>query len=215
MNLPFPVLVLLAASRGQAIHGVRYVIWTLIFSTVFNLVEIADNCVPSEEQIPNMALMRVGALSFVMLLPFDWRFALRAMDANSDVFLTLRRGHLEQLRGRILVAKDIGFVAYFSDANVCDLSGLVNGREVAKLSPDQRMRRCAAENPEAAYLSSSQALIFNRYLNVSGWPVCETMDLKNVSGADTHYLAVPAMQANELCAPVEGPKPPLGQFSRS
>ncbi len=213
MNSPFPLLVLLSSLRGQAIHGVRYVLWALVFSIVFNILEIAEQ--PSESISFSAAWVpfaKWAVIPLVLLLPLDWHFAWRAMSASTQSFERMQQSHLDQFRNLSLVSSDIGFISYFSGARVCDLEALVNGREMARLSPLERMRHCAEQHPDFVYLSSSQATDFNRFFHVADWEVCQTFELKNVGTQDTHYLAVPPQHAAQDCSSFGGSKGQLQTF---
>ena len=54
-------------------------------------------------------------------------------------FDSMRRQDLGVFAGRPGVAADIGFIGYFADGRICDLSGRVQGREFARLSTTDRM----------------------------------------------------------------------------
>lgn len=44
-------------------------------------------------------------------------------------------GLLGQLSGLHGVSMDVGYIGYFTHARLCDMSGFVNGRAVARLGP--------------------------------------------------------------------------------
>ncbi len=119
-NLPFPTLILLAAIRGQQIHGVRYMIWTLIFSVVWNILSGASVS----------KLRPIFLPAFVCLLMISWIFELPIMlrvdRGRAQNFDAMDHAHLEQLHGGGM-AGDVGFIGYFSKAPICDLNGLING----------------------------------------------------------------------------------------
>jgi hypothetical protein len=90
--------------------------------------------------------------------------------------------------GARAVAADIGFLGYFSRAEVCDLNGLINGRAFAGLSSDQRAHQCAEWRPMVAFLTESQRRLLTPYLDVAGWTQCGHVDFTNFASPDRHAL---------------------------
>ncbi len=107
--------------------------------------------------------------------------------------------HLEVLRARRGVASDIGYIGYFTGADICDLAGLVNGREAARLSSKERVYACAGTKPEFMFLNSSQFGPMAAATAVDDWKVCGQYDFTNVRTADRHYLLVRPELAEEVC----------------
>jgi hypothetical protein len=103
------------------------------------------------------------------------------------------------LQSHLGVAGDVGYLSYFSRSKVCDLSGLVNGRVTARMSAEQRVQNCAAQNPDFALLNSSQADGLGADLNVSTWKVCGEYDFGNLRDPDRHYLLVAPELAASTC----------------
>ena len=185
-NLPFPVLMLLAAARGQQIHGVRYIIWALLFSIAWNLMATA--AVPS----PRPVLLSALACVLIVCWIFELPVALRIDRGRSANLSAMENGHLDQLRGEGL-AEDVGFVGYFSAAPICDLSGLVNGRVAAQMTIVQRTEVCLARKPSFLFLSGSQIGYLDNMFRLnsqSDWLDCGHVDFPNVGSDDSHWLLV-------------------------
>jgi hypothetical protein len=183
-NLPFPVLVLLAAAKGQQIQGIRYVVWALLFSIAWNLLATAT--VPQPRTAFLVAFTCVLLVCWTVELPLS-----RKIDqGRSETFETMEHAHLDRLHGEGL-ASDVGYVAYFSGAPICDLSGLVNGREAARLTTNQRAQACVARNPSFLFLTAPQIGYVDRSYsssNQTNWLDCGNVDFTNIRSSDRHWL---------------------------
>jgi hypothetical protein len=100
---------------------------------------------------------------------------------------------------KTIIASDVGFISYFTDAQTCDLAGLVNGRTMATMTPEQRMAHCVQQSPAMLFLSSSQIHDIEGYLRLDEWSVCGVYDFTNVRSNDPHYLIVPSKAASSVC----------------
>jgi len=217
-NVPLPLVVLLACLRGQGIQGVRYVLWPLLFSTAWNALEWDKSQHARDAAGGPLRWAAWGyAVMLVCLLPFDWRFAHRAMAGRANTFEAMRNAGLDRFRGLPLLAGDVGFIGYFSGADVCDLNGLVNGRDAARLSEWERIHLCVSRHPQVLFLSAAQASDVGQVIPLGHWLVCEQVDFTNARGGDRHYLMVPREAAPSTCpgdsssVPVaEGPPRPAG-----
>ncbi len=201
-NLLFPLVLLASATRGQQIQGIRYFGWTLFFPLLWNLLRVAGG-----DQRPAPGFARgLGALLllfFVALLPaFVWEaktFHRLFLDRGAALNQFRAQGQLGSLRGQLGVAEDVGFVGYFTQGDICDPYGLVNGRAAAKLKYAQRFDQCMAMHPVFAFGSREflQKVTFQRSL--AGWSVCGAYPFDNVRSPDVHYLAVAPEQARLAC----------------
>jgi hypothetical protein len=210
-NLPFPVLLILACLRGQEIQGVRTVIWPLMFTTVWNVLQlenlrkhIAPAEIPKPSRIP--LVWAYGAF-LLCLLPVDWHYAMHAMMGRAATFLEMRDGGLARFQHSTIVAGDVGFISYFTGGYTCDIDGLVNGREAAKMKPKERIAACAAMHPELLFLTTPQVKRVEEEMPIGTWTNCGHYDFTNVIGTDRHYLLVPNPS---LCpVPTQSPTPDL------
>lgn len=204
-NSMFPIVVALSCMRGQAVQGVRYFLWAMLFSIAWNLWTLARS--PEQPRLQNMALV-VSGLLIVCLLPLDTYYGGHTMLGRAETFQQMRSSQLDRLSGHIMLADDIGFISYFSQANVCDLNGLVNGRDFAALTQSQRIQACVARRPDALFLTTVRVQMMRSYIPAfeQEWTPCEKIDFTNVHSNDTHYLLVRTEKASTLC-----PTPQLHQ----
>ncbi len=209
-NAYFPLVIALACVRGQRIEGVRHVLWTIEFSLGWNILQLArwdtshENLSIMPPSLVRKAVYAVAAF-LVLLLPVDWAIAQRVMGQRALTFLKMRNSDFHEFQGKVVVAADIGFIGYFSDGQVCDLNGLVNGRAAAQASRDQRYQSCAQMQPATLFLSSNQMQLLGNYLDLHSWVPCQTYDFVNVRSLDRHYLLVPASEGPRECARLGGP----------
>jgi hypothetical protein len=216
-NAPFPVIFLLAMVRGQSVQGIRYLLWCFLFSITWNALQLWKeqrvHLSASASIVPWLKAVGVVYAIFILcVLPFDWRLGTRAMLGRGATFLEMRSDGLDVFRGKTVVAGDVGFIGYFSGADVCDTSGLVDGREQAKRTPAERMSWCANSHPAALFVQADQAKRLDDDLPVGQWIACQHVDFRNVEGLDRHYLVVPPEDAESLCARFGGPIGALSEF---
>jgi hypothetical protein len=185
-NLPFPALILLAATKGQQIQGIRYVLWALLFSIVWNLLMSAR--VGQWRPAVLAAFICALLVSWIIELPR----VLRVDRGRASTLWVMEHGNLDRLHGEGLAA-DVGYLGYFSGAPLCDLSGLVNGRAAAIHTDSERAELCVASKPAFLFLSATQrgALDHKNHLNShEDWIECGTVDFTNVNSDDRHWLMV-------------------------
>jgi len=119
------------------------------------------------------------------------RALLRINKDATITFLRMRADGLNALAGRRGVAADVGFISYFSQGNICDLSGLVNGRGLAAASNEVRARSCAAQSPEFAFLDSTQRESLQPYLDLRSWVKIDEFPHSNAFAVrEVHELLV-------------------------
>jgi hypothetical protein len=198
-NIFFPTVLMLSSLRGQEIQGVRYFAWTFFFSTVWNILELSyTEAAAPAERISLIPLYGFLALLLVAL-PFEVTTMHRVLRARSATIRSFEAQHLEVLSERRGIAFDIGYIGYFSRANICDLAGLVNGRAAAKLTKPQRFVACAASDPDFVFLTAGQLNELARLKDLKSWTGCGQYDLVNVHSQDRHYLVVRPSLAEEVC----------------
>lgn len=207
-NSMFPILVALSCMRGQAVQGVRYFLWAMLFSIAWNLWTLARGA--EQPRIQNAALI-ISALLIVCVLPLDIYYGSRTMLGRAETFQQMRSSQLDRLNGHVMLADDIGFISYFSQANVCDLNGLVNGRSFAALTQQQRIQACVDLKPDALFLTTLRIKIMRAYIPdlEQQWTPCKKIDFPNVHSNDTHYLLIRTEKVATLC-----PAPQLHQSMR-
>jgi len=209
-NSLFPLTIALACLRGQEIQGIRYLVWTMFFSILWNIFEL--EMVPparaSTERDTGHLLAYALIAVVILVQPFEARAMYHVLRGRAKIMDTMEGQHLDVLRGRLGITADVGTIGYFSKADICDLNGLVNGRAAAAMSPAQRVAACAARNPGFLFLSAGQLAELSPYITISQWDVCgDDYDFTNVRSEDLHYLIVPATDAAPLCKAATGSVP--------
>ncbi|MDE3103777.1 MAG: hypothetical protein KGK08_01260 [Acidobacteriota bacterium] len=205
-NLPFPILLVLASVRGQEIQGSRYIVWTFFYSLLWNILELGSAPAESSPQ-PWLGGDRLFLLPVVVvclaLQPVEARDMYRVLTSRATTLHRFEAEQMSVLAGQRGIASDIGFIGYFTQADVCDLAGLVNGREAARLTYRQRLERCTAQPAQFLYLDAGQLTDVGLHLDLRDWRVCDTFDFANVRTMDRHYLLIPAAD-EPLCTRITG-----------
>ena len=209
-NSLFPVVLLIAAQRGQQVQGVRYFLWTLVFPTLWNLLELrwsASEPAPSTERTLRFAGYAVACLLLV-LAPIESVLLNKEFRRREQSLAEFRAQHLERLSSMQLVAFDVGYIGYFTQSPLCDMAGLVNGRARAAMPFKDRVKACAAEHPQYAFVSGFSLWELSQALDLKGWSICSVYDLANLRASDVHYLiASPAATAEVCAATGDAPQP--------
>jgi hypothetical protein len=120
-----------------------------------------------------------------------------------------RAQHLERLSSMKLVAFDVGYIGYFTESPLCDMAGLVNGRERAALPFKDRVKACAAEHPQYAFVSGFSLWELSQAVDLKGWSICSVYDLANLRASDVHYLIASPTATSEVCAAAGNSPQPL------
>ena len=206
-NAVIVVLFLGVAVRGQEVAGFRNVMWALLFMASWNIAS-SPQTVQIPERVRTALSLRGVAGKVVMLgalglLAAAWavegHLVKRIVDDRSGAYADMRSQKLDRLADLPGVAFDIGFVGYFTDGAICDLNGLVNGPEAARLSEDERAARCAEQSPVFAFLTPSQAGFVQKYVDMSTWAVCHRYEFTNLRVPEPHYLLVEPHLAERIC----------------
>lgn len=210
-NSPFPVVLALAIHRGQEVQGVRYFMWTLIFPSLWNILELRWS--EAEPRRLPAHLLKFGAIGVVCLLviatPIESILLQREFRAREHSLAQFRMQHLERLSSLKLVAFDVGYIGYFTQSSLCDMAGLVNGRARAALSFGDRVKACAAEHPQYAFVSGFSLWELGNALDLKGWSVCSEYDFANLRASDLHYLIASPGATAEVCRAAGGAPRPL------
>ncbi|MGD0648350.1 MAG: hypothetical protein ABR971_10185 [Acidobacteriaceae bacterium] len=210
-NSPFPVVMALAIQRGQQVQGVRYFVWTLIFPILWNILELRWS--ETEPRPLPAHLLRFAAYAVVCLLvitaPIESILLYREFRAREHSLAQFRTQHLERLSSLKLVAFDVGYIGYFTQSPLCDMAGLVNGRASAALPFEDRVKACAAEHPQYAFVSGFSLWELGNSLDLKGWSVCSEYDFANLRAPDLHYLIASPAATPEVCRAAGGSSRPL------
>lgn len=185
-NLLFPTLILLAAVKGQQMQGIRYELWALLFSTVWNLLAL-----PKRDWSRSTPLLVFGVV-LAGCWVFELPSALRVFAGRSATLGRMADAHLERLGPGTGLAGDVGFIGYFSNTAICDINGLVNGRAAAQLRFEQRTAACMSQRPSFLFVSGAQLgyLEWLTHLQKAEWLECGSIAFTNAGSEDRHWLLV-------------------------
>jgi hypothetical protein len=202
-NAAFPVILCAALSRGQSVQE-RYLIAPLLFSIAWNAFVLADRRDAQRDLLPSWAKAARPALPLIVLLvaaglAVEASVVYAIFRNRSNAFLAMRSQHLDGLAGKPGIGFDIGFISYFSNASVCDMSGLVNGRAWARESQEERARFCARQHPAFVFATPSQLSFLSWYLDLGKMATCRKYHFKNAGPTEWHYLLVEPGIAGGLC----------------
>jgi hypothetical protein len=209
-NSPFPIVLALAVQRGQQVQGVRYFVWTLVFPILWNILELRwSAAAPGRSIARALRFASYGVVCLLLVaLPIESILLSREFREREKALAQFRSQHLERLSAMKLVAFDIGYIGYFTGSPLCDMAGLVNGRASARLHFHDRVKACALEHPQYAFVSGSSLWELSNYLDLKGWSVCTEYDFANLRASDVHYLiASPAATAQVCAAAGSVPRP--------
>ena len=206
-NLAFPVLFALAASRGQQIQGARYFVWTLFFSILWNILELSGVPPGHRLQTQNNTLAFCFLALLLLELPFESRMLYPMLRDRANLLKQFEEDHFERLQGKRGIAFDIGYLGYFSRADICDLAGLVNGRDKARQTTQERLASCFANHPDFIFMNPRDIGYAANYFPIEDWQVCSRYDFKTVNQNSPHYLIVPRSVAPEVCRNVASTVP--------
>ena len=207
LNAVIVVVAVGVAVRGQEVAGFRNMIWVLLFMVGWNIASA-----PATILLPEgfrgllswrATVGRLVLLGAIVLLAAAWVVEAyvveRIVSDRAQAYTDMRTQGLDRLSGLPGVAFDIGFVSYFTEGAICDLSGLVNGPEMASLSEDGRAARCAERVPVFAFVTPSQATFLHEYVDMSRWTVCYRYLFTNLRIPEPHYLLVEPSLAERMC----------------
>jgi hypothetical protein len=227
-NSLFPVLLVVSVLRGQEIQGVRYFAWTFLFSSVWNILELGREQPARKElqdsqrsarksvarRLSHPMLLYCFLGCFALLLPAEAVVMRRVLSHRRDTLHLFESQRLSVLRLRRGVAADIGYIGYFTKADLCDLAGLVNGRAAGSRSSQERVQACAATDPDFVFVDLSQMASMATVMDFSGWQLCGEYDFTNVSKPDSHYLLVRPGIAEEVCRATGRAAEPVSELLR-
>jgi hypothetical protein len=206
-NAAFPALFALAAFRGQLIQGARYFVWTLLFSILWNILDLG-RVQPQRLAKSSAAWAAYAFLALVIVaMPLESKTLYPMLQDRASLLKSFESSHLEYFEGKRGISFDIGLIGYFSRADICDLGGLVNGREKARLTVFQRREACVASHPDFFFVDPDLIQDLSHYMSFRDWQICGRYDYKNVTSNDPHYLIVPRATAPEVCRQVGNATP--------
>jgi hypothetical protein len=210
-NSLFPVTLALASLRGQQVQGIRYFVWTLLFPILWNILELRWSALePARSTARVLRLATYGLVGvLIVLFPIESKLLYGLFRARSQSLAEFRAQHLERLSSMKLAAFDVGYIGYFTESQLCDMAGLVNGRARASLSFHERVKLCAAEHPQYAFVSRFSLGDLNNSLDLKGWSICSVYDFANLRASDLHYLIASPEATPAVCAAAGNSPQPL------
>ena len=201
-NSLFPVVLALAAQRGQQVQGVRYFLWTLLFPSLWNILELRWSASQATRRTTRMLGVAGYGVACLLLIsvPIESVLLYKEFGRRERSLAQFRAQHLERLSSLQLVAFDVGYIGYFTQSPLCDMAGLVNGRARAMLPFKERVKACAAEHPQYAFVSGFSLWELSQAVNLKDWSICSVYDLANLRESDIHYLIASPAATPEVCA---------------
>ena len=186
-NLALPILLMAATIQGQQLQGIRYIVWALLFSITWNL------CILSETAYLPSRWWTVIPILFTLAWAVELPVASRIFKGRAHTLKAFDIANLEVLRNTTIVTADVGMIGYFSKAHICDLGGLVNGRDWAQMGFERRMGACMDQKPDVLFLSDAQFGYFVfRYGKKAAdeWLSCGNVVFTNAGSLDQHQFKV-------------------------
>jgi hypothetical protein len=210
-NSTFPIVMLLTVLRGQAVQGVRYFEWALLFSILWNILDLSSAQQAMPVRVQRAFLATAGALGAVLLLsiPVETHLLMPLFRSRENALAEFRQQNLERISNLRVVAFDVGYFGYFTGSPLCDMAGLINGREAAALPYAQRVQRCAEWQPQAGFLDRDQMRDLNAQYDLSGWSICGEYEYVNLRLVDPHFLIAAPAYVQQVCAAAHGTPRPL------
>jgi hypothetical protein len=207
-NSVFPVLLALALLRSQQVQGARYFDWTFCFSILWNIFELGRIPAPSSKKQQFPGLVYVFLALVLLVLPYESMALYPMLKSRSTLLRQFESDHFELFEGKRGVTVAVGYIGYFSRADICDLAGLVNGREKARETTRERIAGCVASHPDFLFFDAPRINDVRPFLSYSDWQACSKYyDFENVYSASHYYLIVPRASAPEVCRKVSNSVP--------
>ena len=205
-NLALLLLWCVVAARGQFVQGIRHLLMPLVFMIAANAALLRGATVQDlRVQMPAIALRKPLAWCATAILGLGFLAELLTFHAivenRTTAFLDMRALQLAALEGADGIAWDVGHVMYFTKGQVCDVSGLVNGRRAARAPESQRLEDCLQRDVEFLFVTPDNAaeLMEKSGSRFADWPVCGQYLFRNVSTTSPHFLAVSPARAAQVC----------------
>ena len=195
-----PVLVAIAV-RGAAVEGIRPLLPFLAFSLACGVAlvrRVPPSSVRARVLLP-LAVVAIGIWA-VDAVAFE-----RIVRVQAQSMEAMRARDWSVLQGHTGIAWDVGYLAYFSRAPVCDAQGLIDGRAFAELSLPERLRHCA-RGADFAFVDPARFRILTTALDMRDWRVCDRFDFAHRSEPVNVYLLVAPHLAHAPLCPESAPR---------
>jgi hypothetical protein len=188
------------------VQGIRHVLPAMIFMVAGNTALLAAAAPAAAghswmRAFPAARLAAAGLAVYAAVIGLEFTRFHAIVDGRSEAFLQMREMHLEELEGESGIAWDVGHLMYFTKADVCDVSGLINGRRAASRPESARLEECLKRDVEFVFVTpeNAAALIGKSGARFADWPVCGYYVFRNVRDTAPHILAVAPERAPQIC----------------
>ena len=194
--LALPVVLIVIALRGQAVEGIRPLLPFAAFSLTCLVSCLRHRPVSLSPRPVAAALALVLVVGWVVDGP---AFA-RIVRLQAQSLEAMRSRDWSPLRGHTGVAWDVGYLAWFTGAPICDAQGLINGAAFARLTLSDRLDRCS-QVAEFAYVDAARFRQLATALDMRGWRICDRFDFAHRAAPLSVYLLVaPSLAREPLCS---------------
>ncbi len=195
-ELSLPLVLVAIAVRGEAVEGIRPLLPFLAFSLACG-VALVRHSMPASP-VRGRVLLPLAALAVGAWTADAFAFD-RIVSVQARSMEAMRTLDWSALRGHTGVAWDVGYLAYFTKAPVCDAQGLIDGRAFASLTLPARLHQCA-KVADFAFVDPARFRILSTALDMSGWRVCGRFNFAHRRGPVNVYLIVaPELARAPLC----------------
>jgi hypothetical protein len=111
---------------------------------------------------------------------------------RSQSFEKFASANLDSLVGKTGVAWDVGMIGFFSNATIMDPNGLVNGRHLAGVRKEERLREIGSlKSVDFVFVNDAQRSEIESYVHTAGWIDRGRYNFPNFNGnLDTHRLLI-------------------------
>ena len=194
INLSLPAIILLILIKGQMIQGIRYFIFIETFLISFNLLICNEYYLKKFTEHKKNYRYYIYLFIPLLISPWLWHdfdVLNKISYGRTQTFLNLSNQDLRCLNNKNLIAWDVGMIGYFSKSVILDPNGLVNGRELAKLSEDDRLNQFIENNNlDYVFVNDKQMRQVGKYLNLTKWIKLGSYSFPNFNknSQDIHYL---------------------------
>lgn len=185
----FPVVpLLLIVVQGVRVDGIRHLAWAFFTPTMIGLMIGRSVLTSGAHRRVAAGIGAVILLVVAYLVDYAWVKRIFAM--RSETFVDMQEAKLLG-QGKVLYAKDVGFIGYFTGATVCDGHGLVNGRLHAQKTDQEREKICIEAGPDAIFLRPHEWDALRQKYDLAGqWEMRGEWAFPNRAGDDVHQLWV-------------------------
>jgi hypothetical protein len=193
--LSLPAVLAVVAVRGQAMEGIR----PLLPFAAFSLTCLMSCLRHRPLSLPPRPVAAVLALVLVGGWVVDGPAFARIVRLQAQSLEAMRSRDWSVLRGHTGVAWDVGYLAYFTGAPICDAQGLINGPSFARLTLSDRLDHCS-QVAEFAYVDPARFRLLASALDMRGWRICDRFDFAHRQAPLSVYLLVaPSLAREPLC----------------